>query len=534
MKLKSHLAISTIATSSTIVIVVTTVIFFLLKNLYQEGLQNRGIELAKVLAQDSRVVEATRLSNLGQSPHLNDYIEHIRSQTSASYIVVVNHNAIRLSHSNPQRVGHHFVGDDIQRALTKGEAYSTVAKGSLGDAIRNFVPIIDNGQTIGAICIGYLSERASAILLEQYGHIGVMIAVVYLLAISMVTLFVYKMKRTFLDYEPEYIVNKFSEHELILNSIRDAIIAVDTNLNITTINNSAMKLFAINNYGRHDYVNQGIARYSLSLSHLVISTQQRFHQGEFTVGKFSFRANIYPLQSPNGQIGHVIVFFPNLNQSQLERELVYLKNYSELLRSKTHEYSNKLNTLSGMLQLGRNNEAIRFIQQETDQYQSVINAIVRNVSNSAVAGLLLAKFNKANEMGVEYTLDPDSMLSNYGKTVSDKLVTIIGNLVDNALLAAWQNRNEREPKVYIYLSDRSRHLIIEVQDTGSGIDDAIFDHILEFGVSSKQDDEQHGIGLYLVGQLVDYFEGTIDWERTENDTTLFSLYLDKKNIEQYD
>lgn len=271
------------------------------------------------------MVEATRLSNLGQSPHLNDYIEHIRSQTSASYIVVVNHNAIRLSHSNPQRVGHHFVGDDIQRALTKGEAYSTVAKGSLGDAIRNFVPIIDNGQTIGAICIGYLSERASAILLEQYGHIGVMIAVVYLLAISMVTLFVYKMKRTFLDYEPEYIVNKFSEHELILNSIRDAIIAVDTNLNITTINNSAMKLFAINNYGRHDYVNQGIARYSLSLSHLVISTQQRFHQGEFTVGKFSFRANIYPLQSPNGQIGHVIVFFPNLNQSQLERELVYLK-----------------------------------------------------------------------------------------------------------------------------------------------------------------------------------------------------------------
>lgn len=224
----------------------------------------------------------------------------------------------------------------------------------------------------------------------------------------------------------------------------------------------------------------------------------------------------------------MIVFYANLNQDELEREIVYLKNYAELLRSKTHEYSNKLNVLSGMLQLGNFDKAVDFIQQETDSYQSIIRSIVTSVNDSAIAGLLMAKFNKASDLGVTFTLDEDTCLSSYEKSASEKLVTIIGNLIDNALLAAWQNRNQKPAEIQLYLSDRNQHIIIEVQDSGIGVPDEISDSILEFGVSSKQDDQQNGVGLYLVNQLVDYFHGSIDWERTEQETTLFSLYLDKQ------
>jgi two-component system CitB family sensor kinase len=111
---------------------------------------------------------------------------------------------------------------------------------------------------------------------------------------------------------------------------------------------------------------------------------------------------------------------------------------------------------------------------------------------------------------------------------------MIGNLIDNALLASWQNRENAKPEVHVYLSDRSNHIILETQDSGAGVPEDITEHILEFGVSSKIDDDQSGIGLYLVKQLVDYFHGSIDWERTEQHTTLFSIYLDKNEITNYD
>ncbi|MCE0496135.1 sensor histidine kinase [Vibrio salinus] len=115
-----------------------------------------------------------------------------------------------------------------------------------------------------------------------------------------------------------------------------------------------------------------------------------------------------------------LFFLPNQIIMIWKNELTYLKSYSELLRSKTHEYSNKLNVLSGMLQIGKYDECIDFIQQEADGYQSIINQIVKTISNSAVAGLLLAKFNKASRMGVHFKLDNDSSFSPYEKDTSEK------------------------------------------------------------------------------------------------------------------
>jgi len=534
MKLKSHLALTTLVTTSSIVIAVTTAIFLMLQIAHQDGIEARGLELARVIAHDPVVITAVNAKNKHRNFNLQDYVEDIRARTDASYIVVVDKNALRLSHPNPERVGKHFIGDDIYPALEEGREYSSTASGSLGKAIRNFSPVILNGEVIGAVSIGYLSTKNSDVLFQQYGHVGLLIGVVYLLGIGIMGAFVYKMKRTFLDYEPEFIVNKFREHEMVLDSIRDAIIAVDNNMNITMINNSAIMLLSMGALNRYDYVNHPLSHYCPPLSHLVLANRGVLQQGIFNIRKSEYKANIYPINSPKGNNGQVIVFFANLDPKQLEHEVTALKNYAELLRSKTHEYSNKLNVISGMLQIGNYDEAVEFIQQETDRYQTIIRNIVSTVTDSSVAGLLLAKFNKATEIGVKFTIDVDTNLSAYETNISEKLVTIIGNLIDNALLAAWQNRHNVDPEIQIYLSDRSNNIILEVQDSGAGVPRDISELILEFGVSSKHDDEHSGIGLYLVKQLVDYFHGSIDWERTEHQTTLFSIYINKIEIENYD
>jgi two-component system, CitB family, sensor kinase len=533
MKLKSYLTLSTVAATSSIVIVVTIAILYLLQASYQDGLKARGLELARVIAHDPYVIQAVELHNQNPNSYdIRDYIESIRQRTDASYIVVVDKSALRLSHPDPIRIGKHFIGDDIFPVLGHGGDYSSIASGSLGLAVRNFSAIEKNGKVIGAICIGYLSEKISSFIVQQRIKIGLLISIVYSLGLLGTVAFFHKLKKTFLDYEPEFIINKFREHEMIFDSIRDAIIAVDNDMSISMINDSAMKALSMGVLDRYDYMNYNLSRYSATLSHLVLSHQEHFHQGTFSIGKINYRANIYPIITNKKALsGHVIVFFADLAPDEMEKELAYLKNYSELLRSKTHEYSNKLNVLSGMLQIGRYDESIDFIQQETDRYQSVINNIVLSIADSAVAGLLLAKFNKASDMGVKFIVDEDSSLSGYAKDISEKLVTILGNLIDNGLLAAWQNRDKVIPQLSVYISDRGNYIIIELEDNGAGIPPDIADTILDFGVSSKHSDEQSGIGLYLVKQLVEFFNGSIDWERTEQHTTSFSIYLDKKDID---
>ncbi|WP_244859149.1 sensor histidine kinase [Shewanella dokdonensis] len=220
--------------------------------------------------------------------------------------------------------------------------------------------------------------------------------------------------------------------------------------------------------------------------------------------------------------------------NDLRKELIYYKNYAELLRSKTHEYSNKLNVLSGMLQLKHYDDAIEFIDRESKGHQHIIGNLVRSIQNSLVASLLLAKYNKAAEIGIKYELDDDNILQDYSKLVSEKLATILGNLIDNAILAAWNNRQNVPPAVHVYVSDRSQHVILEVQDTGAGVASELADNILDFGVTSKAEQEQTGVGLYLVNELVKQFRGSIDWERTEDNATLFSIYLDKSEIKRYE
>lgn len=532
MKLNKTLTLTTITASSLIVAVVTIAVLLLLHHSYQNALEKRGRELANILAHDPHIMSVVQQSNDGDNhTNLQHYIEQLRKHTDASYMVVVNQQALRLSHPDEYKLGKHFIGDDIYPSLRRASSYSTKAIGSLGEAIRNFTSIVDHkGQVIGAICIGYLSEKISDIWYHQYLQISAIIGVVYLLGLGATLFFFIKMKRTFFNFEPEYVAHKFREYALMFDSIRDAIIATDSNLQITNINKQAATVLSMGTYSQDDYIGHPLTRYSESLSHLLLPHPDRIQQGEFSIGKLTFNALIYPITTAEKTVGYVVVFFTKTAENELRQELTYFKNYAELLRSKTHEYANKLNVLSGMLQLGNYDDCLNVIQKETDHYQAVVHRIVVAFADSAIAGLLLAKYNKASEMGVSYLIDPDSNLSGYTKDTSDKLITMIGNLLDNALLAAWQNRQHVDPEISLYISDRNRHLFIDIEDNGAGISEHIANHILDFGASTKTTSEQTGVGLYLVNQLVNYYNGTLDWERTAANTTLFSICIPKEGL----
>ncbi|MBM6550426.1 sensor histidine kinase [Marinomonas ostreistagni] len=530
MTLKSYLKAIVLITITLIMAISGVLLVVVTQQTYIDGVSQRGIELAKVIASDEEIITAVKRSNQGQLVSLQATIEPLRSKTDASYIVITDANGVRLSHPLAERIGRPFSGADIWPTLETGVARTTFATGTLGPAIRNFVPIKDQGQVIGAISIGYLEQSVADLLFTYYIEAIIWLGVIYVLAIALTLSLLSKLKRTFLEYEPEEIVQRFKQHSVLLNGIREGIIAIDKEHKITAINPTA-STWLNPELGQKEFIGTPLESLSRTLAQLIHEALLKRHKKVIKLGRHEFAATLYPLNETE-HTGYLIVLNHEQDMSELEQELTRLTAYTHQLRAKTHEHNNKLNVVSGLLQAGKTNAAIEYLQQESDHHQSMLGNLVRTIENSPVAGMLLSKYNYANEHGITFTLDEDSQLKHYSQSVNDDLITLLGNFIDNAFYAAEANRAQHSPHITLFISDRTSYLMITVEDTGAGIDDDIADYIYDLGVSSKPQQTEHGVGLYLVSNIVRRYGGSLDWERSEQDTTVFSVYLDKRELKE--
>ena len=112
-----------------------------------------------------------------------------------------------------------------------------------------------------------------------------------------------------------------------------------------------------------------------------------------------------------------------------------MSTLSEALRSQTHEFANRLHTIVALIELGRADEALRFASDELDLGQVLADQVVAAVDEPVLAALLLGKSAQARERAVELELHVSPDFGTPQVPVRD-LVTVLGNLVDNALDAA--------------------------------------------------------------------------------------------------
>ena len=92
-------------------------------------------------------------------------------------------------------------------------------------------------------------------------------------------------------------------------------------------------------------------------------------------------------------------------------------------------------------------------------------------------------------------LDPASHLRALDPTLSTDVITVVGNLVDNALDVSRDSGAER---IVVRLQDEP-DLLVEVTDSGPGVPEDMRDVVFSRGVTSKPDTPGgRGIGLALV------------------------------------
>ena len=486
---------------------------------------SRALKVSQAVARIPQIQNDLERGDLATS-RIQEITRKIRMDTGAEFIVVGDINSIRYSHPHPDRLGKKMVGGDNARALEKGYSYVSKAIGTLGPSVRGKSPVVgSDGKIIGVVSVGYLMENVRATTRTYQLRIISALTAVILLGIGFTIKITNNLKRSIFGLEPEEIGHLLKEKNATLEAVREGIIAIDGEGRVTTINQAAFETLGID--PQPDAIGKPVRDVFPGTKMLdVLASGQSQLDKILTIGDKEIIVNRIPMLSGDGVTGVVSSFRDKSELDALTRKLSQVQKYSEMLRAQTHEYSNKLHTISGLIQIGAYQEAIDLIGSETSGYQELITSLMHIVPDPVIAGTILGKYNKARELKITMRVDPDSSMQDIPPWIRKQhLVTIIGNILDNSFEAVLRVR-ERPREVRMGMIDLGNDLIFEFDDSGPGVPEADHHRIFTKGFTSKSN-EGHGVGLYLVERTVRRLGGTISVAASELGGAAFTVIIPK-------
>ena len=494
----------------------------LVSSILEEYIGRNALNVSKTVSLTTVVHEGLKNKN---STQIQLYAESVRKATGARFVVVGDHEGRRYSHPVPERIGKLMVGGDNPRALERGEAYVSKAVGTLGPSMRGKVPIFANsGKVIGVVSVGYLQETVESVTEDYLQRVLLWVFGLFLFGGIGTWLIARNVKQSIFGLEPVEIARLFRERNAILDSIREGVVAINDKGQVAMLDHEAAKILKIPPESGIGTSIESILPQTRMLE-VLKSGEEQFDQ-EMIIGGIEVIVNRVPIWQ-NGRVAGVVSSFRRKDEiDRMAQELTQIQEYSEVLRTQTHEYSNKLHTLAGLIQLGSHQEALDLIGRETSGYQELLGTLAETVPEPLLSAIILGKYNRAQELRINFQLDPESRMIDIPKKINqEKIVTILGNLLENALEAAQENTSGKRT-VQLSMTDFGNDLIFEVEDSGPGIEDESVDLSLQHGFSTKSGTGR-GIGLSLVHENLKYLGGHLTVVRSSLGGMRFTIYIPK-------
>ena len=494
----------------------------LVSSILEEYIGRNALNVSKTVSLTTVVHEGLKNKN---STQIQLYAESVRKATGARFVVVGDHEGRRYSHPVPERIGKLMVGGDNPRALERGEAYVSKAVGTLGPSMRGKVPIFANsGKVIGVVSVGYLQETVESVTEGYLQRVLLWVFGLFLFGGIGTWLIARNVKQSIFGLEPVEIARLFRERNAILDSIREGVVAINDKGQVTMLDHEAAKILKIPPESGIGTSIESILPQTRMLE-VLKSGEEQFDQ-EMIIGGIEVIVNRVPIWQ-NDRVAGVVSSFRRKDEiDRMAQELTQIQEYSEVLRTQTHEYSNKLHTLAGLIQLGSHQEALDLIGRETSGYQELLGTLAETVPEPLLSAIILGKYNRAQELRIIFQLDPESRMIDIPKKINrEKIVTILGNLLENALEAAQENTSGKR-MVQLSMTDFGNDLIFEVEDSGSGIEDESVDLSLQHGFTTKSGTGR-GIGLSLVHENLKYLGGHLTVVHSSLGGMRFTIYIPK-------
>lgn len=501
-----------------------TIFYSIITNAIKEQIGQRALSIAVTTANRPDIITGFN----AEDPHqvLQPIAEAIRKQTGAEYVVIGNHEGIRYAHPVLDRIGKKMVGDDNDGALIYGKSYISEAVGSLGHALRGKSAIKnEDGEIIGVVSVGFMMEDITDLFLEYVDNIAYTVLAAIGIGIAGSALLARNIKKMMFGLEPHEIASLYTERNTLIETVREGIVMTDSEGIIKMVNKSALETLSYPDnqsvIGKH--VSEVLPH---SLLPEAIKYGERILDQPMQIQKNKIIADHSPMISDGKIIGGVSSFRLRSEIDQLSKELSQVKRYTEALRAQTHEYKNFLYTISGLIQLRSLDEALQLIHKESEHHQSLIQFIKNRLQDPYMGGLIIGLYNRAKELKVQMILDEDSSLNKLPKEIEKSyFVSILGNLVNNAFEAV-ENLPEEEKKVRILILDNGDEILMEVEDSGPGINPNVLPYLFKERISTKG---QHGrgYGLMKIKQIINELGGQIYLEKGDLGGALFIISIPK-------
>ncbi|MFE9138402.1 ATP-binding protein [Streptomyces sp. NPDC007355] len=419
--------------------------------------------------------------------------ERIRVSTGAEYVVVMDTRGVRWSHTDPGEIGRR-VSTDPSTVLA-GREVMEIDSGTLGRSARGKTPLRDaDGRIVGAISVGIeydsVRDRLLAAIPGLLAYAGGALAAGALAAY----LISRRLQRQTHDLAFSDISALLAEREAMLHGIREGVVALDRHGSVRLMNDEAQRLLGLSPEATGRPLDEVLGR---GRTADVLAGRVT---GEDLVTVRGHRVLIAN-RMPTDDGGAVATLRDRTELERLGRELDSTRGLIDALRAQDHEHANRMHTLLGLLELEMHEEAVEFVTEVVGVHRATAEQVTEKVHDPLLAALLVGKATVAAERGVSLRIAPGSLLPD--RLVDPReLVTVVGNLVDNALDAAAGTPGAR---IDVSFRAEARTVVLRVTDTGPGVPEESRELIFTEGWTTKAlpSHGKRGLGLALVRRLAE-------------------------------
>ncbi|WP_066947805.1 ATP-binding protein [Streptomyces lushanensis] len=454
----------------------------------------RALAIAETTAADPNIARGLLTTAPSPSGPVQAQAERIRRATQALYVVVLDTHGVRWSHTTTAEIGRH-VSTDPSVALS-GHEIRQIDNGTLGRSARAKVPLLDSdGKIVGAVSVGIAYDSVRQRLIGAIPGLllcaGAALGAGALAAIAVSR----RLRRITHGVAFADISALLDEREAMLHGVREGVVAFDRQSRIRLANDEAVRLLGLDADATGRALDDVLApgRTTDVLAGRVDGTDLLTVSG----GRV-----LVANRMPTRDGGAVVTLRDRTELELLGRELDSTQGLLDALRAQDHEHANRLHTVLGLLELGRHERAAEFVADVANAHRASAEQIAERVHDPLLSALLVGKAAIAAERGVSLRISSATLLPDRVVDPRD-LVTVLGNLIDNALDAAAERHLAGPPAagrtgeapaedaraesfVEVELRAERTTAVIRVSDTGPGVPPELRERVFAEGWSTKR------------------------------------------------
>ena len=454
-----------------------------------QNLQN----VAEAIAQ-SPMLSGKGLSNDDQVV-FSKYLDTLKDTLDdIDVISVVNKDGIRMYHSNHTLIGTKYDGN-MPDFESNTDYYAVDETGPSGSQRRAYAAVYDeDGEYVGVVMAIMLTKNIKAETVQMLFIFLLITVVAILIELIIAGELSGKVKKSLMGYEPDVFTAMYKMRDNILETLAEGIIAFDTNGVIQFANESAIRMLYEN--PKSDLVGQNVDVIGDEIlsRHIKSGGKER----NINLAKADIILDRVPIKEDGVTVGTIAILHNRAEYTKLMEELSGTRYLVDSMRANNHDFTNKLHVILGLIQMGMYDDASSYIQNITMVQRENISKVMNAVSEPAVAALLIGKIARASELNINFVLREGCYYSTADMNLpSEMLITVVGNLLDNAFDAMNESTDYKKHKELMFgIYSKPGAVLVTVDDTGSGIKNEDMELIFENGFSTKG--EGRGTGLYQV------------------------------------